>query len=76
MEASGQLCVAATLPPREKTADTHWAEGWMGPRADLGDSEKTNISCHSWESNALSSNPYYSHYTNWTIAVPDSVPCK
>jgi hypothetical protein len=35
MEVSIQLHVPAALPPKERSAGTHWIGGWVGARADL-----------------------------------------
>jgi hypothetical protein len=43
MEVSGQLHTPAALPPRERTPDTHWIRGWVGPRAVLDTVVKIKI---------------------------------
>jgi hypothetical protein len=40
MKVSGQLHIPAALPPGERSPDTHWIRGWMGPRAGLDDVQK------------------------------------
>jgi hypothetical protein len=35
VEVDGHLHVPAALPPGESVSGTHWAGGWMGPRAGL-----------------------------------------
>jgi hypothetical protein len=50
--------------PGEKSADTHWIRGWMGPRAGLDAVEKRNI-LHYWESNP-GVQPAARRYTDWT----------
>jgi hypothetical protein len=54
MGVSGQLQDSATLPPshhRGTASDTHWAEGWVNPRAGEDAVLKRIISCPHLESN-------------------------
>jgi hypothetical protein len=46
---------------------THWTEGCLSPRTDLGDLEKRVISCVCRELNTVSSRPLQSHDTYWAI---------
>jgi hypothetical protein len=32
---NGQLYAPAAIPPEERFPDTHWTEGWVGPRASM-----------------------------------------
>jgi hypothetical protein len=51
MEVSGQLHASAALPPGERAPDTHWIEGWLGPRAVLDAVVKRTILSPRRESN-------------------------
>jgi hypothetical protein len=51
MEVNGQLRAPVGFIAGERAPDTHWIEGWMGPRVGLDIVEKGKISCPSRESN-------------------------
>jgi hypothetical protein len=59
---SGQLHTQAALSPREIAPDTHWLEGWVGPRAGLDVLEKRTIlmllGFEPWPSNSLDDYSY------------------
>jgi hypothetical protein len=35
IKVTAQLHALTILLPRERTSDTHWTDGWVGPRAVL-----------------------------------------
>jgi hypothetical protein len=51
MEVSGQLLDPAALPPGKEPFDTHWAGGWVEPRACLDTVVKRKIPSPCQESN-------------------------
>jgi hypothetical protein len=43
MRVSGQRHAPAAIYPRERTPDTHWMGGWVGPRAGLNTQARGKI---------------------------------
>jgi hypothetical protein len=44
MKVSDQLLAPGGFTPEEKSPDTHWMGGWVGPRAGVDAVEKRKIS--------------------------------